>query len=360
MVLMKNEKIKTWNPESTQIEKHVTRCLKISRHFSNMKRGREEDNHETVSKQAKNESDTSTECFAFKHFFMFWDVESSDKIPTESDIISLGAVICEVEDKFVRPHTFHEFVQTRKLINPVAEEVHHIHQSDLASAAFFPEVVEKFKKWILSHLTKFPNSKLIVCGHNSFNFDDVMLFCNFKQHRLDYDQFLVDIKVGGFMDTLQVLKMWFKDKPLSEKPQNQATSKTSFALGHCFATFCGKPLVGAHNALTDSQALFDIFTSPRIEKMYNLHSLFAHIRPRDKHVKLLKKSAGIAFWSITDRTQAETADEIPIDDVPLWDDDMDTECDDTEGKRLCLNCMLMFKQSEHLVCTLGTQKCRVK
>ncbi len=94
--------------------------------------------------------------------------------------------------------------------------------------------------------------------------------------------------------------------------------------------------------------------------MYNLHSLFTHIRPRDKHVKLLKKSAGIAFWSITERTQAETADEIPIDDVPLWDDDMDTEFDNAEAKRLCLNCMLMFKQSDHSVCTLGTQKCKVK
>ena len=62
----------------------------------------------------------------------------------------------------------------------------------------------------LSVTSKHPNSKLIIAGHNSFNFDDVILFCNFQQHRLDYEQFLLDIRCSGFMDTLQVLKLWFK------------------------------------------------------------------------------------------------------------------------------------------------------
>lgn len=293
----------------------------------------------------------TTDVVCYKPYFMFWDVESTNKRPTEDDVISLGAVICEWEKVFVRPRTFHTFVFTRKLIDPGAEAVHHISQSDLEGQPTFPEAIELLKKWVLSILE--PSDRVFKSGHNCFNFDDIMLFSNFKQHLLDYEQFLQDIHVFGFMDTLQVLKAWFKTKPVCEKPRNQVTGKPSFALGHCFETFCGKKLEGAHNALTDSMALFDIFTCERISKMFTLNTLFEHVRSKEKHLKALKKTVGVAFQCLTDRTKNETAEP---DGDPVWDDDIDDESG--EQMRLCLNCMEISKQSDHLQCFEMSRKCK--
>jgi DNA polymerase III epsilon subunit-like protein len=292
--------------------------------------------------------------FQFKHYFAFWDVESTDKKPSESDIISIGCVLCEYEEGFVRPQQFHTFVNTTKAINLIAESVHHIHKSDLVDAPYFPDAIKLWKKWILEKMT--PGSKLIITGHNSFGFDDLILFCNFKQHRLDYEGFLNEIFVNGFMDTLQVLKIWFKSKPLLDKPKQPVTGKVSFALGNCYHTWIGHELTGAHNALTDSQALYDIFTCPVISKMFTLVSLFTNIRTKKKHIKHIKKSVGIAFLSIEERTKLETADEMEIESEPIWDDDNE---EDLESKRLCLNCMLMYHQTDHLTCTLSSQKCKI-
>jgi DNA polymerase III alpha subunit (gram-positive type) len=293
--------------------------------------------------------------FKFKIFIAFYDTESTDKKPTESDIISLGCVLSEIKDnKFINPKQFHTFVFSRKTINPIAQAIHNISQSDIRDAPPFPDAINLWKKWLLSNISE--NAVILLSGHNIFNFDDIILFCNFKQHRLDYDQFLIDVKIWGFLDTFQALKIWFKGKPNKEKPQNAATSKSSFALGHCFETFCGKKLVGAHNALTDSQACYDIFSSPCISKLFNLNSLTNLSRRKDKHVEVIKKTAGIAFQSIAERTQDEGLKEIdiPLDTIPLWDDD--DEDMEEESIRLCLNCMLMFKQTEHSSCKLLTHK----
>jgi DNA polymerase III epsilon subunit-like protein len=292
--------------------------------------------------------------FQFKHYFAFWDVESTDKKPSESDIISIGCVLCEYEEGFVRPQQFHTFVNTQKAIHPVASSIHHIHKSDLVDAPYFPDAIKLWKKWLLEKMS--PGSKLIITGHNSFGFDDLILFCNFKQHRLDYEGFLNELKVVGFMDTFQVLKIWFKTKPMLEKPKQPVTGKVSFALGNCYHTWIGHELTGAHNALTDSQALYDIFTCPVISKMFTLVSLFANIRIKSKHIKHIKKSVGIAFLSIEERTKLETCEDIELESEPIWDDDNE---EDEESKRLCLNCMLMYRQSDHLICTLSSQKCKI-
>ncbi len=305
------------------------------------------------------EEEIETDIFKFKMFVAFYDTESTDKKPTESDIISIGCVLCEINDnKFINPKRFHTFVNTVKVINPIAQAVHNISQSDIRDAPSFPDAIKLWKKWLINETSTFSNAVILLSGHNIFNFDDIILFCNFKQHRLDYDQFLTDVKVWGFLDTLQVLKIWFKGKPNAEKPQNASTSKVSFTLGHCFETFCGKKLEGAHNALTDSQACYDIFVSPCISKLFNLNSLTHLARIKHKHVKIIKKTAGIAFQSIAERTQDEGIKEvdIPLDNIPLWDDDQEEEDIADETIRLCLNCMLMFKQSEHNSCKLSTNR----
>ena len=92
--------------------------------------------------------DTPNNLFQFHHYFMLYDTESTDKVVSESDIISIGAVICEYDDGFVRPQTFHTFVNTNKAINSVAEAVHHIHQSDLANQPYFPAAIKLWIEWI--------------------------------------------------------------------------------------------------------------------------------------------------------------------------------------------------------------------
>jgi DNA polymerase III epsilon subunit-like protein len=296
-----------------------------------------------------------------KNLFLFYDTETTSSEPTVDAIISIGAVLADYsEGKFCKLGDFHSYISATRPIDPAAEAVHHISASDIAEAPNFCEVMDLFKCWVQTQTKQFESMRLTLMAHNGSKFDDLILFCNFVSNALNFDQFLADIRVHGFVDTLKFIRQLFKGKPDADQPKRPDTGRKSFALGNCYSSFCGgNSLEGAHDALVDSQALFDIFTSDCVRPMFDIFSLFKFVVSKEKALDAIKRSAGVAFQQMEERARQQAIDDniiaeggmpdIPNQAVacdPIWDKSSD------DSVRLCLCCMQFVSMSEHAECTL--------
>lgn len=291
-----------------------------------------------------------TTTVVFDNYFIFWDVESTSKEPTEDDIISIGGVLATYNnERFTKISEFHTYVYTPKSIDPIAEAIHHISKKDLIGAPTFSESMQLFENWILSNLSK-PSDRVVFLAHNGRRFDDVILFCNFVQNRLNFDNFLRKINCYGFVDTLKMLRALFKQRPLCELPKDNSTSKVSFTLGNCYSSFCNElELSNAHDALVDSQALFEVFNAANVCKLFDTMCLFQHVVITEKAVKWIKQTSGIAFQRMIDHMQDRPI-EIQQNQVmtePSWEPRYQLS---TNESKLCLNCMHFYLPTEHLQC----------
>jgi DNA polymerase III epsilon subunit-like protein len=287
----------------------------------------------------------------FDNYFIFWDVESTSKEPTQDDIISMGGVMSKYNNtRFTKISEFHTYVNTPKSIDPEAEAIHHISRKDIAQAPTFAEAVLLFENWILSAKQQ-PSDRIIFLAHNGRKFDDVILFCNFVQNRLNFDDFLNRINCYGFVDTLKMLRVLFKNKPLCDLPKNSSTSRVSFALGNCYSSFCKTGvLTNAHDALVDSQALFDVFNSVNVCSLFDTLSLFQHVIIKEKSMKWIKQTAGIAFQSLIDHVKEQPLDnQERMTTDPCWEELSPLSKSEA---RLCLNCMNFYRIGDHFECTL--------
>jgi DNA polymerase III epsilon subunit-like protein len=296
----------------------------------------------------------------FKNYYFIWDTETTSNNPNMDDIISLGGILCTYQNsKFHKIAEFNSFISTNKKIDVAAQAIHHITKSDLQGKPEFPDVVRMLRTFLQQHQSE-PNSRVIFVGHNAKNFDLIVFYCNFVQHRLDFDQFLRDVKFYGSLDSLVFLKALFKNCSYKESPKDNSTGRTSFALGHCFTSFCNaKELEGAHDALVDSQALLDILNSPAVSQRVNLQNLFKYVENYQKTVKWIKQKAGTAFQNKEQQTRlakTQTDGPPPIDEKipkhPVFEADFSGN---SAYHRLCLVCMQFVKKEEHLRCESDPQ-----
>ncbi len=236
------------------------------------------------------------------HGFVLWDVETTGASPTEDHIISIGAVMAvfSAHKGFEFKGEFHSFVATQRAMDPEAEAVHHISSDMIADAPKFPKALEQFTKWI----TSFGYDKVILTGHNSSKFDDLILLCNMTQHSLAVDDFFETIQCYGTLDTLKAFrainKIALAQKVIGAEdlPKFVDTGKVSYTLGNCHLHYVGKPIGDtAHDALVDSRALFNICSSPKWLALFqcNVLALMAHVVPVVKAVKALKQLSGLLY-----------------------------------------------------------------
>ncbi len=301
----------------------------------------------------------------FTNRFFIWDTESTGIKPTEDDIISLGGVLCEYDGrKFVKIDEFHSYVDTDRKIDPAAQSVHHISKQTIRGQPRFPEMVKILRTFLVQHQPG-PNCRIIFVAHNGSKFDDIILYCNFVQHNLNFDRFLKDVHCYGFVDTLKYLRGMLKDAPYKDKPKDANTGRESFALGHCYTTFCGSGqcFENAHDALADSRALFDVLNSEQISAKINLVKIFENVVAKEKQLKWVKQTAGVAFQTREQNTMKESRPEFKetkeadlpseLRNVPIFEPEDSLPSDSKKRPyRLCMNCVSFVRVEEHRVCEL--------
>lgn len=129
----------------------------------------------------------------FNNRFFIWDTETTGLSVTDDDIISLGGVLCTYEGgAFRKIAEFHKFVFTARRIDPEAEKVHHISNSKLRSEPKFFEVINELRAFLIRHQPE-PMARLIWLAHNGSKFDERILYCNFFNQQMDFEQFMFDV-----------------------------------------------------------------------------------------------------------------------------------------------------------------------
>lgn len=312
---------------------------------------------------------------AFTNRYFIWDTETTGNKPTDDDIISLGGVFCSYDgNKFVKIDEFHSYIDTDHKIDAVAQSIHHISKSMIRGQPRFPEVMKTLRTFLLQHQPD-ANCRLIFIAHNGSKFDDIVLYCNFVQHHMNFDQFLKDVHCYGFADTLKYLRALFKECQYKDMPKDASTGRTSFALGHCYTSFCGsgQSFENAHDALADSRALMDVLNSASVSCKINLAGLFKNVVPKAKAVKWVKQTAGVAYQTKEQNTMKESRaeykdtkeEDLPTElkNIPIFEPEESSEDVSAASKkrpfRLCMNCVNFVRVEEHRVCQLdGTAHVR--
>jgi len=235
----------------------------------------------------------------YKRHLVFFDVESTSRVPTRDRIISFGAILVRVSDETGQFETlgeFHHFVQTNIKISAGAMAVHHITPDILAknNARPLKEVLQDLVQWIQT-LIPSGSRLLYLCGHNIDRFDTLMLYCNCVQDGISFETLMMDMGVTGTIDTLEVLRSVFQGRPAEEQPHDIETKRPSFALGACYECFCKKKPENAHDALADCRLLYQVMCSPSVASLCSLHTLMRHVKSLDTVLKLMRSKAGIVF-----------------------------------------------------------------
>ena len=283
---------------------------------------------------------------------LFWDVESTSDDPNKDHIISLGGVLATFNTGIIsKVSEFHSYVSTSLRIDPVAQAVHNISSEMLSSAPSFADMIVQFEAW-LKPFVQASKARVVFLAHNGRKFDDVMLYCNFLQSRLDYGAFLDRICCWGFADTLKILKTLFAGK----------TPRNRFTLDICYSYFCKRQqLVNAHDALVDSNALFDIFSTQTVTTTIgNMRRLFDFVVPRAKALQWVKSTSAVEYERIEQEmqnkalglSQGQDTEEAILNafslsyQKPCWEPGDATP----DNLRLCLRCVQYFKPDDHQGC----------
>ena len=227
--------------------------------------------------------------------FAVWDTETTSNKPTEDDIISIGAVICEYKNgEFLKLDENHWYVHTSRKIDPAAYAVHRISAADLIGKDRIDVVLKNLTLWVQKYIYS-NRDRLVMVAHNGRRFDDILLYCNCMKNKIDYNKFLSDIQCYGFMDSIKFIKGVLKGQSKTMLPTDVKTERVSYTLGNCYTSLCNKNIEDAHDALGDSRALYEILNSEKLASIINIHKVFEYVVPIAKGVGAIKQSTGVSF-----------------------------------------------------------------
>jgi hypothetical protein len=156
-------------------------------------------------------------------------------------------------------------------------------------------------------------------------------------------------------------------------PKDPKTGRVSFALGHCYSSFCGGAILeNAHDALVDSQALFEVTNAESVRDKICLKNLFKWVVSRQKAVNWIKQTAGVSFQNQERYTrqameaslnpeltyqndQKKRRAEEAMEAEPMFEDQ--TLYEGYEISRLlCLVCMRFVRPEDHATCDAAEPK----
>lgn len=171
------------------------------------------------------------------NIFVLFDFETTGLDPFKNNrIVQIGAILLRAKNK--------NNVSFDKIVNPkipvskysVASKIHKISTNRLRNAKSFKYIFKEFADWLCS--IKKNDENIILCGHNSFDFDNNFLVVEMLRYNLEeyipFDIFL--------SDSLHIFRSWFPNEK-------------SHSLPILYKNILNKELIGAHNALTDVNAM---------------------------------------------------------------------------------------------------------
>jgi len=168
-----------------------------------------------------------------------------------------------------------------------ASEVHGILDKDVADEASFKEIGNEIKQFI---------ENCDLCGYNSNRFDFALLTEEFLRSGID-----VDFKSRKQVDVHQIF--------VKQEPRN---------LTAAYKFYCDKDLVGAHGALADTEATFEILLAQidRYDIGDDVHSLHNLSKGDDvldyaRRIKILNDVAVFNFGKHKDKSVIEVLQKEP-------------------------------------------------
>ena len=190
--------------------------------------------------------------------YIAYDLETTGLCASTSRIVQLGAISISSSQKF------EAFVNPGIKIPAEASAVHGIYDKDVCDAASFPEVMTNFTKFCAEQLNQ-EDEGLVLVGHNSWSYDDVVLHHESLRHACSLQDLLqkaVKRSVGIWSgDTLRAS---------CQARHSGNLVAENLKLSTLYKHFSDKVLEGAHTALADAEAVAFLLKESKIKDFVKL------------------------------------------------------------------------------------------
>lgn len=338
--------------------------------------------------------------------YIFYDTETTGKLPKSDDIISLGASYTRLEKDdskegqyytFKKFDDFHTYIWTNKTIPDAAIGIHHITKERLKNMYYdvppemdppppeqapeFPLAMQMLEEWVQkwNKTSKTSYLRVIWVAHNGKGFDDQIVFCNAVRHGVNIERFYQNTRTFGFLDTLPTfrhMQKHIKEANTEEErlrlgqnslPRKSDTKKISYKLGDCYKSWCGgDELEGAHDALVDTLALIDCCNSSTIQPYVLPTTIMSFMIHRDKALQNIRSKVGRSYQEMETKVKrrklVKDKDSQGSDSKICSDYDSANYCKfatleevhlkevEDEGLIMCLTCVNMVERKNHENC----------
>lgn len=192
-----------------------------------------------------------------KYILIGFDLESTDKKVTEDEITEIGSNcrLCEVENKQVSLNEgFRQRVKCNKLISPEASAVTGIKNEDLKNEPPLLIALKRFTQYIDESCKPYPDLERILTAYNGTNFDIPLLVHELRRNDKDPIAYFREWKISYFVDPFVICKNVLDTTLLEQNDRQQPNYK----LECIYRALFKKPLIDAHSALADTDAMLDL------------------------------------------------------------------------------------------------------
>jgi len=211
--------------------------------------------------------------------FVFWDLETTGVDVKFERIVQIGAV-ASTGGRFCM------LVNPQKEIQRQAEAVHKISQKMVANQPLFKEVWQDFVRFVKDVEQEAGGVGVILVGHNSFSFDDLMLTAELQ-------------RIGRSVSDLSEIEVLSSDTFCAAKAARKAgrlDKKEGLNLKNLHSLLHKSELQGAHDALIDAEAVAKIAVHPTLSSFLiprPFHEATIELKRRQNEAEKKRKAATV-------------------------------------------------------------------
>ncbi len=189
------------------------------------------------------------------------DLEATGKKKIDDQITQVGLscelIDCENENKLhIKLQQFQSLVQCDKKISEDASNITGIKDIDLKNAKKFIDVFDDVTYYIQTTCEQYKNVDRILVAYNGKGFDIPLLVNELRRHGKNPTDYLRQWKISFFFDPFIACKHVL-DTTLLEKNKR---GQPNYKLTCVYTALFKKPLIDAHTALADVNAMLELIT----------------------------------------------------------------------------------------------------
>ena len=257
--------------------------------------------------------------------YVVLDIETTGRSKEKNKVIEVAGLILDSSGMEIEDANTSDLVKPNRPIPTYITELTTIANDDVSMALSFPEVADKFIRFISEQADNKGNvEQIILVGHNAKGFDIPFLVHQLNVHGMS-GRLFEDKRIRYGIDTLQLAR-----KGIKEADKTKIGTPTAYNLPTLFQFVSGRLPSESHRAMADVKATatvfrFPVFFDQRIRCYFELPGRVAAVPQRNPVAQAIdddsetESESNSVDWSLQPTAVVPLGDrwELDVDYVPV-------------------------------------------